>query len=215
MDSSPQFPQGGSYGGLTRQLLAARLDKVAKTTSRGDHDLNPGARPGPPYIPAAVLVPLVEWDGGWTVLLTRRTDNLLHHAGQISFPGGHAEPEDNTAEYTALRETEEEIGIKRTHVEILGRLDNYITRTGFSVTPVVGVVTPPIKPVIDPTEVAEVFEVPLDFLMDPGNHQLHSHVYGGRERRFHSIPWGDYFIWGATAGMLVNLCEYLNPPRGT
>ncbi len=116
---------------------------------------------------------------------------------------------DENQEATALRETEEEIGLKRRQVEIVGRLDNYVTRTCFSVTPVVGVVTPPYKLLLDDTEVAEAFEVPLEFVLDPRNHQHHSRQYEGQERQFYAIPWRSYFIWGATAGMLVNLYGYL------
>jgi len=176
---------------------------------RGDHDLNPGTRLDGPLVPAAVLVPLVEHAGGTTVMLTRRTEHLAHHPGQISFPGGHMDSGDNTPEETALREVEEETGLERRHVEIIGRLDDYQTRTGFCVTPVVAVVTPPFTLNPDLEEVAEVFEAPLAFFLDPANHQRHRHDMEGRERIFHAMPWGDYFIWGATAGMLFNLYQVL------
>lgn len=177
--------------------------------ARGDHDLNPGMEPGAALTPAAVLVPLVARPGGLTVMFTQRTDHLLHHAGQISFPGGHMEPGDGTPRETALRETEEEVGLDRRHVEIIGRLDRYVTRTGFSITPVVALVTPPFETNPDPEEVDEVFEVPLSFLLDPANHQRHSREFEGRTREFHAMPFGDYYIWGATAGMLINLYEVL------
>ncbi len=179
---------------------------------RGDHTLNPGMHPEGPLTPAAVLVPLVDRADGMTVLLTRRTDHLLNHAGQISFPGGHIEPGDGTPENAALRETEEEIGLERRHVEILGRLDRYITRTGFDVMPVVGVIDPAFDLKTDPQEVAEVFEVPLAFLLDPANHHRHSRHFQGEERQFYAMSYGDYYIWGATAGMLVNLYEFLTRP---
>lgn len=174
---------------------------------RGDHDLNAGMGPMLPLKPAAVLVPLVDRPGEITVLFTRRTSHLAHHAGQISFPGGHIEPEDGGPAATALRETEEEIGLDRRHVRLIGHLDTYVTRTGFVVTPVVGIVTPPFRLVPDPEEVAEVFEVPLAFLLDPQNHQRCSATFEGVERHFYAMPYGRHFIWGATAGMLVNLYD--------
>lgn len=206
---------------LTRQWISRRFRRPADRRApagradapfRGDHDLNPGTRPPRSLIPAAVLVPLVDRARGLTVLLTRRTQNLADHAGQISFPGGHMEPGDDGAENAALRETEEEIGLHRRHVEILGRLDDYITRTGFRITPVVGLVEPPFDLRPDPKEVAEVFEVPLAFLLDPANRQRHSRRYDGAERHFYAIPYEDHFIWGATAGMLVALHQRLLGP---
>jgi 8-oxo-dGTP pyrophosphatase MutT (NUDIX family) len=177
---------------------------------RGDHDLNPDLRPKAPLTPAAVLVPLILRPEGKTVLLTRRTAHLAAHAGQISFPGGRLEPEDADAAAGALRETEEEIGLAREYVEIIGRLDTYVVRTGFEVTPLVGLVTPPFTLTRDEFEVAEVFEVPLAFILDPKNHQRQTRVdFGGVKREFWAIPYGDYHIWGATAGMLVNLYEVL------
>ena len=176
---------------------------------RGDHSLNPGLEPMLPLRPAAVLVPLIDREGGFTVLFTRRTAHLAHHAGQISFPGGHIEPDDGGPIETALRETEEEVGLHRRHVRILGRLDTYITRTGFVVTPVVGLVQPPFATAPDPYEVDEVFEVPLSFLLDPANHQRCSAEFEGVTRYFYAMPYNDYYIWGATAGMVVNLWQRL------
>jgi 8-oxo-dGTP pyrophosphatase MutT (NUDIX family) len=178
---------------------------------RGDHDLNPGMHPDPgrPLIRAAVLVGLVEQPEGLTVLLTRRSDSLPHHAGQISFPGGCIEAQDTDATAAALREAQEEIGLASGTVEIVGRLDTYVTRTGFEVTPIVGLVTPPLALRPDPTEVAEAFETPLDFLLDRANHRRDSREFGGTLRHFYAMPWGRHYIWGATAGMLVNLCDVL------
>lgn len=178
-------------------------------SGRGDHDLNPGMLPDRPLTPAAVLVPLVEREGGLQVLLTRRTEHLTNHAGQISFPGGCIDPGDADAAAAALREAEEEVGLPPQQVELIGELDTYVTRTGFRITPVVGLVRPPFTLRPDPFEVAEVFEVPLEFLVDPLNHQRHSREYKGALRHFFAMPWGDYYIWGATAGMLVNLAEVL------
>ena len=177
--------------------------------ARGDHDLNPGMRPEGPLTPAAVLIPVIDRAGGLTVLLTRRTGHLASHAGQISFPGGHVESGDGSPENAALRETEEEIGLSRDRVRILGRLDDYITRTGFRVTPVVAVVEPRFEPSPDPHEVDEVFEVPLSFFLDPANHKRYSRPFEGRDRHFYAMPYGKHCIWGATAGMLINLFEFL------
>ena len=197
---------------LTLEQIIERLDRQPDDIPpiRGDHDLNPGMPRHKSLIAAAVLVPLVDRPAGLTVLLTQRTEHLHSHAGQISFPGGHTDPGDATPEETALRETEEEIGLHRHHVETLGRLNQYVTRTGFSITPVVALVTPPFETNPDPEEVDEVFEVPLSFFLDPANHQRHSREFESRTREFHAMPFGDYYIWGATAGMLINLYEVLS-----
>ncbi|MBK8173868.1 MAG: CoA pyrophosphatase [Rhodospirillales bacterium] len=162
-----------------------------------------------PLKPAAVLVPLIDHPDALTVLFTRRTSHLAHHAGQVSFPGGHIEPDDDGPGETALRETEEEVGLERERITLIGHLDAYITRTGFIVTPVVGVVSPPFEIRPDPHEVAEVFEVPLTFLLDRANHQRCSAEFEGVTRYFWAMPYGRHYIWGATAGMLINLCEFL------
>ena len=159
---------------------------------------------------AAVLVPIIERPQGLTVLFTQRTAHLNDHAGQVSFPGGRCEETDPSPVFTALRETEEEIGLARRHVEILGFLPEYHTGTGFRVTPVVALLTPPFELAPDPFEVAEVFEVPLAFLLDPANHQRHSLHYRGALRHFFAMPYGDHFIWGATAGMIRSLSERLD-----
>lgn len=164
---------------------------------------------GLPLTPAAVLFPIVLHDAGHTVLLTQRTAHLRDHAGQIAFPGGRVEAGDASPLHTALRETEEEIGLSRRLIDILGYLPEYRTGTGFRVTPVVALVRPPFKLVLDPYEVAEAFEVPLAFLLDQANHQRHSLHYRGALRHFFAMPYGDYFIWGATAGMIRMLTERL------
>jgi 8-oxo-dGTP pyrophosphatase MutT (NUDIX family) len=196
---------------LDKDWLLANLES-RQHTQRGDHDLNPGTRAEPPLTAAAVLVPLVAHPDTTTVLLTRRTDHLTRHPGQISFPGGHIEPGDATPEKTALRETEEETGLHRRHIDVVGRLDDYETRTGFKIIPVVATVSPPFDLAPDPYEVADVFEVPLAFLLDPANHQRHSRMFEGRERDFYAMPYNEHFIWGATAGMLINLYEALRKP---
>lgn len=168
-----------------------------------------------PLTPAAVLVPIVLRNAGHTVLLTQRTAHLRDHAGQISFPGGRVEAEDVSPSHTALRETEEEIGLSRERIEIVGFLPEYRTGTGFRVTPVVALVRPPFDLQPDPFEVAEVFEVPLAFLLDPANHQRHSLHYRGALRNYFAMPYGEYFIWGATAGMIRSLSERLGLLHGT
>jgi 8-oxo-dGTP pyrophosphatase MutT (NUDIX family) len=159
--------------------------------------------------PAAVLFPIVQRVGGATVLLTQRTAHLKDHPGQISFPGGRREPADPSPAHTALREASEEIGLSPAHVEIAGYLPEYLTSTGFRVTPVVAMVTPPFDLQLDAFEVAEAFEVPLAFLLDPVNHQQHSLHYRGKLRHYYAMPYGEYFIWGATAGIIVSLCRAL------
>ena len=165
--------------------------------------------------PAAVLVPLVRRPEGLTVLLTRRTEHLYDHAGQISFPGGRTDPGDADAVATALREAREEVGIEPDEVEVIGCLPRYTTVTAYEVTPVVGLLDPPRSLALDAFEVAEVFEVPLAFLMDPAHHQRHQLQMGEISRQFLSMPWtrdpgrDEYFIWGATAAMLRNLYRFL------
>tara|TARA_A100001037_G_scaffold304195_1_gene340241 strand:+ start:1790 stop:2500 length:711 start_codon:yes stop_codon:yes gene_type:complete len=181
-----------------------------KPNRRGDHDLNEeGMRPKPPLTPAAVLVPLIDYGDCFTVLLTERAADLRAHAGQISFPGGRIEDDDPHPEAAALREAEEEIGLPATSTEIIGRLDTYEVRTGFEITPVVGLVEPGFETVIDPGEVADVFEVPLSFVLDAANHERHSRVFQEKRRYFYVLPFEERYIWGATAGMLVNLYEVL------
>lgn len=158
---------------------------------------------------AAVLIALVEHPDELTVLLTRRSEHLKHHAGQISFPGGAVEPQDRGPVQTALRETEEEIGLPGQAVDVAGLMGNYQTGTGFLVTPVVGFVHPPLRLAPDPFEVADVFEVPLSHVLEPKNHQRDSRIYRGKRRHFYVIPYRHYHIWGATAAMLVMLAELL------
>ena len=199
-----------------RDRIVSKLRPMADSRSHddlrpstGDHDLNPFMQdwidPSERLKPAAVLVPLVEHNSGLTVLLTKRTDHLHHHAGQVSFPGGRVEADDLDVVDTALRETEEEIGINRSYIETVGYLDDYETGTGFHITPVVGFERLGFDLNVDDFEVAEVFEVPLDFLFDPKNHQRHSRELNGRSRQYYAMPYGEFYIWGATAGMLMNL----------
>ncbi|MCV2358802.1 CoA pyrophosphatase [Paucibacter sp. TC2R-5] len=181
----------------------------------GDGGLFPGRKPAD----AAVLLPLVAYDDGLRLLLTRRTDHLRDHAGQVSLPGGRVESQDASLEATALRETEEEIGLSRTFVEVLGRLPIYTTVTAYRVTPVVALVKPGFELKLQEGEVAEAFEVPLQFLMTPAHHRHHVFEFAGDRRQFLSMPWRnkesaadaqEYFIWGATAAMLRNFYRFLS-----
>ncbi len=158
---------------------------------------------------AAVLIPLLLKEDGLSILLTQRTNHLRDHAGQISFPGGRMDPQDQSPNDTALRESEEEIGLDRNRVEIIGHLPQYLTVSGYSVTPVVGLVQAQAEYVLDEFEVADVFEVPLSFLLDPANHQVRLWQSEQGGRRFYSMPYENRFIWGATAGMLRNLYHLL------
>jgi 8-oxo-dGTP pyrophosphatase MutT (NUDIX family) len=158
---------------------------------------------------ASVLVPVVDHGDELGVLFTRRTAHLHDHAGQISFPGGRAEPSDSNAAETALRETEEEIGLHRRHIFVLGSINDYVTVSGYRVTPIVGLIEPPFELRPDSFEVAEVFEVPLRVLLDPANHQRNTVVHNGVPRHYYAIPHEAYYIWGATAGMLMNLYRFL------
>lgn len=209
--STGQFDGRYLTAGFVIERLAEALARPPAERPRGDHDLNPGFVPNRTTTQAAVLVPLILRPDGLQVMLTQRTAHLKDHAGQISFPGGRAEPEDADSVATALRESQEEVGLPPELVQVLGRLDNYVTSTGYEVAPVVGLIRPPFPVKPDPYEVAEVFEVPLAFLVDPRNHERHNREFQGRKRHFYVLPYQDRYIWGATAGMLVNLANLLQP----
>lgn len=214
LETSAQLPPAPAHRltpeGLRRQFAAPPQWQAEKLADR--------AMPGVPASAAAVLIPVVMHDDP-TVLLTRRTSHLKAHAGQISFPGGRMEPEDPDPVATALREAREEVGIEPEYVEVLGSLPQYTTVTGFIVTPVVGLIRPPLLVKPDPYEVDEVFEPPLRWLMTPAHHQLRAVDAGGLRHEFFAMPWRrelgggearDYFIWGATAAMLRNLYRFLS-----
>ena len=194
-----------------RGVPAARPSRPAAGV-RADDGVYPVLRGPVPVVmtAAAVLVPIILHGDEITVLLTQRAAHLPDHASQISFPGGRIEAADARPEDAALREAEEEVGLARAGVEVIGRLDLYETGTGFSITPVVGLIAPPVSLTPDPLEVADIFEVPLSFVTDPRNHKRHSAIFNGVERHFWALPFEDRYIWGATAGMLVNLSEVLN-----
>ncbi len=202
-------PASVDVASIDRHSLAARLG-IRRTLPVEDGRLSMTPEEMAATTPAAVLVPLVNRPDGLTVLLTRRTDHLNDHAGQISFPGGKVDANDTNAEETALRETEEEIGLARRHIHLLGSLPDYFIPTGFRVTPIVGWVEPPFELTLDSFEVADAFEVPLSFVIDPAHRQMQSAMRAGRLRHFYAMPYDGYNIWGATAGMLVVLSRILN-----
>ena len=197
-----------------REWLAQALSRPAPASAR---NLSDGFRlPGREgaTTDAAVLVPLVNRPQGLQVLLTQRSAELPDHAGQISFPGGRVEPDDASHSAAALREAAEEVGLPAPQVTLLGQLAQYETVTGFRVTPVVGWVEPPLTLKPDPLEVADIFEVPLAFLLDPANQQRHFRMLGTTRRDFWAIPFGERYIWGANAAMLLILDRTLRDSDG-
>jgi 8-oxo-dGTP pyrophosphatase MutT (NUDIX family) len=195
-----------------RARAATRLLKGApEAVARSDDDLNPDLKAIDPMKArraAAVLVPIVLHEPELTVLLTQRTDHLASHAGQVAFPGGKIEPRED-ALAAALRETLEETGLDQSYIEPIGFLDAYLTRTSFHVVPVVALVKPGFVLAPHEGEVAAVFEVPLRFLMSQENHARHSREWQGKQRYFYAMPYGERYIWGATAGMIMNLYDRL------
>lgn len=197
-------------GTVTREAVLARLAQAVRPLSdcQGPDAANPQGG-----VPSAVLVPLVDRDGGFTILLTRRTEHLHNHGGQICFPGGRVDAGDTSPAATALRETAEEVGLPAEAIDVIGCLDPYLTVTGFLVTPVIGVVRPPFELTLDADEVAAVFELPLAFVLDPGNHQQLSPSRGGSSHTTYAMPYQGHYIWGATAAMLMNLYRILAATR--
>jgi 8-oxo-dGTP pyrophosphatase MutT (NUDIX family) len=198
-----------------REWITARLDPLvephAEDGLHSDFDLNPWARPhgAAPLRPAAVLAPLVMHPQGLSVLLTRRADTLRQHTGQIAFPGGRCDPGETPWD-TAVREAEEEVGLDRSFIEVAGLLTPYETVTGYRVIPVVGFVRPGFTLTLNTGEVAEAFEAPFEFLMNTANHQRQfRETPSGERRHFYAMPYEDYYIWGATAGMLRGLHQRL------
>ena len=179
---------------------------------RSDLDLNSDAAEGhadAAMRSAAVMVPIIDRKPEATILLTQRTETLSEHAGQIAFPGGRMDEIDPSPTETALREAREEIGLDRAHVDVIGFLETYQTITNFRVAPAVAIVSPDFTMRLDEAEVAQAFEVPLRFLMDVENHQIHSLMREGAERFYYAMPYGEHYIWGTTAGILYNLYEWL------
>jgi 8-oxo-dGTP pyrophosphatase MutT (NUDIX family) len=208
MAPSPSIAGSGPGLSLDRKFIAEKLRQPAPRPEPGDRHLVtllPEAR----VTVAAVLIPLVGHAEGIKVLFNQRTAHLDAHAGQICFPGGRAEPGDASREETALRETEEEIGLARGAIEILGSLPDHEMPSGFRITPVVGWIEPPFSLTLDPFEVASAFEVPLAHFLDARNYQRREYDFRGRHRHYLAIPFEGRYIWGATAGMLYSLCRAL------
>ncbi|MBX9931281.1 MAG: CoA pyrophosphatase [Methylobacterium sp.] len=211
---------GGPFGNLQAFLdrAADRLSTISPgpddptSNPRGDHDLDDEgvaiAPPGP-HRHAAVLVPVVAREDGLAMLFNLRSASLRDHSGQISFPGGKIDAADPGPAGAALREANEEIGLDPARVRLLGYLDSYLSATGFLVVPVVGLLEEPVSLALNPTEVAEVFEVPLPVLMDPDGHSLSSGIWRGRTRCYYAITHEGRLIWGVTAGIVRNLYERL------
>jgi 8-oxo-dGTP pyrophosphatase MutT (NUDIX family) len=195
-----------SFIGLTPEMIAERLRRPAPAAGVDDLHIVAIAA-GSRVTEAAVMLPLVPRSDGMQVLLTQRTAHLSDHAGQISFPGGRVEPEDGTREETALRETEEEIGLSRSHVTLLGRLPEYEIPSGFRITPVVGWIEPPFELKLDAFEVAAVFEAPLEHFLDLARYQRREYRFRGRHRHYMAIPYEGRYIWGATAAMLYSFAR--------
>ena len=205
-DSLSAAPSSARSALRSRVERAVRaLDDPPRGDELGDRDLNPSIPRKTPRRPAAVLVPIVERPTEPAVLLTRRADHLHDHPGQVSFPGGRLDDTDRGPVDAALRETAEEIGLGREYVALAGLLDGYETVTGYGVTPVVGFVRPGFALTLDAFEVAEAFEVPLAFFLDEASCRIDSGVRGGIRRRYYAFEYAERYIWGATAGMLVNL----------
>ena len=203
---------GAAFSADDFRVRAARERGPFTGTDYGDHSWNPELRPlfvHDRLRDAAVLVPVIDRGDEATVLLTKRTENLRIHSGQIAFPGGRVDPTDRSAEHAALRETEEEIGLGSEFIDIVGRLPDYVSGSGYRIAPVLSIVRPDFLLTINRDEVDDAFEVPLRFLMDPQNHRRDSRVWENRERFFYTMPFGERYIWGVTAGILRTLYERL------
>lgn len=187
------------------------LKEYTGTESTSDFDLNKDMRPSNPKLrDAAVLVPIIIRPNGLNIVLTKRSNNLRHHPGQIALPGGKVDKSDNNVIDAALREAYEEIGLKKTDIEILGILPKHQTITNFCVTPIIGLIKNSYKPKIDLSEVDEIFEIPFCIFTNPKNFQIHYRIWNNQQRGYYSVPHGPYYIWGATACIMRMFCEILS-----
>ena len=204
-----------AFAALARERLRPEppdFGNVISRPPRGDHENQPQPVPIPDEkraVPAAVLIGVVPRAEGPTVLLTQRSAGLRKHSAQVAFPGGRVDAVDGSPVVTALRETEEEIGLPRERIHTLGFLDAYLTGTGYRIVPVVALIEPPFSLTINPHEVDEAFETPLSFLLDPANHKREGREWQGQYRTYYAMPFEGRYIWGATAGMIRNLYERL------
>ena len=208
MDARPASP----FSAADLRMRVAQENMPHAGAGYGDHTLNPDMHAmiaGKRLRDAAVLIPVVDRGEEATVLLTQRAEKLRSHSGQVAFPGGRVDPTDASAEDAALRETFEEIGLPAHVIEVIGRLPDYVTGSGYRIVPVLGIVQPGFELAINDEEVDAAFEVPLGFLMDAANHKRESRVWLERERFYYTMPYGDRFIWGATAGIIRALYERL------
>jgi 8-oxo-dGTP pyrophosphatase MutT (NUDIX family) len=205
---------GDEFAAVAKQRLRSEPPALGDVIARlrGDHEMQPQPVPLPDEkaaVPAAVLIPVVSRAEGPTMLLTQRAAALRSHSSQVAFPGGRVDAVDGSPVVTALRETEEEIGLARERVRVLGFLDAYLTGTGYRIVPVVALVEPPFSLTLNAHEVDDAFEAPLSFLLDPANHRRDQREWQGLLRSYYAMPFGDRYIWGATAGMIRNLYERL------
>lgn len=207
MDAIPAKP----FSADDFRLRAARQNGDMDT-DYGDHRLNPDLRDlivRPGLRDAAVLIPVVDHGGEASVLLTKRTEKLRSHSGQVAFPGGAIDPTDASPEDAAVRETLEEIGLGAADIDVVGRMPDYVSGSGYRIAPVLGIVRPDYFLTINEDEVDDAFEVPLSFLMNPANHRRESRIWQDRERFFYTMPFGERYIWGVTAGIIRTLYERL------
>lgn len=204
-------PMGHRFSASDFRERVRRLS-AADGSVDGDHTLNPDMQELLAQMKlrdAAVLIPVVDYGDHTRMILTKRTEKLRSHSGQISFPGGRIDATDPTPEFAAMREAEEEIGLTPDYVDVVGRMPDYVSGSGFRIAPILAVVRPGFSLKINEDEVDDAFEVPLGFLMDPANHNRESRIWQNRERYFYTMPFGERYIWGITAGIIRNVYERL------
>lgn len=193
------------------RLLSLSEQDDASLPKHSDYDLDKLKRTPQPLVPAAVLIGLLQRDAEYSILLTKRTNNLNQHKGQIAFPGGKIDVTDTSPLNAALREANEEVGLETNKITPLGRLPSYQTVTGFCITPIVANLEPPYKFYAEPSEVEEIFELPLNHIIEVENFKKHSLLYEGQKRHYWAVPYNGYYIWGATAAILRELAQRVQP----